>query len=480
MNPARSSPTAALARSYWLLVIPLIVVVAAPFARTVIGGDSPIAASVFMLIIFTELLTAFVLFQRYLADADRSLYVLAVTYLASALLFGARQIVAPNAFGEVVLVKAAQPVGMWLWILAHTVFPIGIVLSIALRSRTRRPTAVDHRRQYWAIAAAIALAALAVSGLTAWLIHVFSGPPMEWVLPMQWIKGGEGPPAFVINAVILPFVALIAFRGARRGGTIDRWILIALSASIADVVLTMLGKYPYTVGWYAGRLLNVTAASILLIGMVAEISHLYRKLAVAHNRLRIKATYDMLTGTLTRGAVMKEVDGLLHANDRNRSAGSLAIFDIDHFKQINDQHGHLVGDRVLAELGARMLSALRHEERIGRYGGDEFILLVPANVRDDGEAIANRILKVISAAPIELPIGSLHVTASVGITRIEPSDENVDTVFERADAALYVAKARGRNRAVADNDELWSTDGLSPPEVRSRGHSPASAPRPQP
>ncbi|MCY1332227.1 diguanylate cyclase (GGDEF) domain protein [compost metagenome] len=159
------------------------------------------------------------------------------------------------------------------------------------------------------------------------------------------------------------------------------------------------------------------------------------------------AQHDDLTGVLNRRAV-------LHAGNielRNRRGSgqplSLLLMDIDHFKRINDQHGHLVGDRVLAHFAQTVGRALRHTDYLGRFGGEEFVVLLPHTGAEAAFAVAERVRQAVEQQ--SALAGQAACTASLGLASIEAGEATLDELLARADSALYRAKADGRNRVEA-------------------------------
>jgi diguanylate cyclase (GGDEF)-like protein/PAS domain S-box-containing protein len=164
------------------------------------------------------------------------------------------------------------------------------------------------------------------------------------------------------------------------------------------------------------------------------------QLAEARARLAHLATHDALTGLPNRAALTNRLNDALGAARLRRSAVSLIYCDLDRFKLVNDRHGHLAGDRVLVEVGHRLLSATRAGDTVARMGGDEFVILV-----EDGEARAVRALlsriAVAMAEPIVLEDGApVTVTLTAGAASADGSAD-VDALLGRADAAMYAAKA---------------------------------------
>jgi diguanylate cyclase (GGDEF)-like protein len=167
-----------------------------------------------------------------------------------------------------------------------------------------------------------------------------------------------------------------------------------------------------------------------------------RELSDARDRLHELATRDPLTGALNRRAI---VDQLTEAVADGRRVAAVLV-DLDHFKKINDRHGHLAGDQVLRRFVIAAAQCLRGRDRLGRYGGEEF-LLVLEDVPDASaaRAVAERVRTAIEAEDWAPIVPGVHVTASFGLAQAEPG-EAADDLLRRADAALYKAKGDGRNR----------------------------------
>jgi diguanylate cyclase (GGDEF)-like protein len=159
------------------------------------------------------------------------------------------------------------------------------------------------------------------------------------------------------------------------------------------------------------------------------------------------ATIDALTGCLNRRAFFELAEHELKRHQRLQKPFSVVMFDLDHFKSINDQHGHAVGDEVLTAVSARVKQACRNVDIFGRFGGEEFVLLLPETLLDDALEIAER-LRQATQQPLHTKAGELHVTMSLGVTQAEALDETIDAVLERADTGLYKAKRAGRNRVL--------------------------------
>jgi two-component system cell cycle response regulator len=122
------------------------------------------------------------------------------------------------------------------------------------------------------------------------------------------------------------------------------------------------------------------------------------------------------------------------------------MLDIDHFKQINDNYGHPIGDQVLQEFAARFKNSVRAVDLIGRYGGEEMIILMPETEREIALQVAERLRSSIEEAPIQISNGAINLTVSIGVAAKDEYTTDLETLIARADQAMYIAKHKGRNR----------------------------------
>ncbi len=183
-----------------------------------------------------------------------------------------------------------------------------------------------------------------------------------------------------------------------------------------------------------------------------RILDLQAALLQAHDALKFEAAHDPLTMVWNRGAIMGFLVGELERS--RRADGSLGVImaDIDHFKKINDTYGHLVGDVVLKEASRRLHDALRSYDSVGRYGGEEFLIIVPGCDALNLMVTAERLRCCISDRPVPTSAGPISVTLSLGVVASETNGQESTTgeaMLRAADTALYAAKAHGRNRVEA-------------------------------
>lgn len=174
---------------------------------------------------------------------------------------------------------------------------------------------------------------------------------------------------------------------------------------------------------------------------------LQRELLAAREALREQAERDSLTLLWNRSFILKQLGRELSRASREGRPLGIVIVDLDHFKNINDTHGHLAGDAVLREAARRMQSSVRQYDSIGRYGGEEFLILFPGCSEVDAFSQADRLRKQISQTEMSIDDRAVRVTASFGVTTATPGEDwNPETLIRRADEALYLAKKSGRNR----------------------------------
>ncbi len=165
-----------------------------------------------------------------------------------------------------------------------------------------------------------------------------------------------------------------------------------------------------------------------------------------HETLLDLSTKDPLTGLANRGNALSEFQNRFGLSLRYDRPLSVVMCDLDHFKQVNDAHGHGAGDFVLQAFGDRVRANLREADLAGRIGGEEFLVVMPETDLGGGRQFAERLRKALAASPLQLPSGPLEVTCSLGVAERLGTDQDPGQLLARADAALYQAKAGGRNR----------------------------------
>ncbi|NNN21231.1 MAG: GGDEF domain-containing protein, partial [Acidimicrobiales bacterium] len=178
------------------------------------------------------------------------------------------------------------------------------------------------------------------------------------------------------------------------------------------------------------------------LAAIAETKHLYSRLEKANEELFNISRADSLTGLLNRRALSEGMTKLLAQSKRSGHEVSVIILDIDRFKSYNDRFGHIVGDQVLRRLAAIMYNTIRDVDIAARYGGEEFCVVLPSTNGEGAVHVAEKLR--ITCDSIE---GDHHFTFSAGVATWD-GIENVESLIQRADGALYIAKESGRNRTI--------------------------------
>ncbi|MFZ5566423.1 MAG: diguanylate cyclase [Pseudomonadota bacterium] len=244
-------------------------------------------------------------------------------------------------------------------------------------------------------------------------------------LSMAWLIWRHAPRTFPTRFTV---TTLLLHVGVLLLRFFSAWMPMA-----EEGLLTPTRVQSLYVGSNALMLLALGMGMILLAGdrLRAEFEHI--------------ASHDPLTQVLTRRVFMDACTQELARCRRHGRSMALLLMDIDHFKAVNDTHGHQMGDRVLLDFAQRVTGLLRRPDLLARFGGEEFVLLLPETTQDEALAVAERILARVAEPAEGLP----PITVSIGVATNRPDEAEIDTLLARADKALYQAKDEGRNRVEA-------------------------------
>lgn len=258
----------------------------------------------------------------------------------------------------------------------------------------------------------------------------------------------------VIWQIFVPIAAFI-MSGLWTG---LRWGVVCLITVIAAYSLESTG-----IAQFAGfeitmfdRLIDITGA-ILATSIAIWYSDHLKSRSLTHleetkAQLNFLATIDPLTNTFNRRHFLELSERKIERTLTSHGHASFLLFDLDYFKTINDEHGHLIGDQVLRGVAQICAMHLRPNDFLGRFGGEEFVILLPETKLEDARSIAERLRLLIESTPIQTDIGAVNTTISIGVAIKEKSaDMSIDQLLSRADRAMYRAKQTGRNRVI-----LWS------------------------
>lgn len=344
-------------------------------------------------------------------------------------------------------------VGMALLAITLMASSAGVMLLVAHSS-----TAVNQTAVHW-------WAALSVGGLVVMTAFIRSGktahlrdpsltiPQMVWTITsgaVTYVLAGDA------RGVVPSVLAMILFFGT-FGLTVAEVIgigvyaLLAFASAIGVSSRFSANASGYLDTAYALMVLIVLSGCIALNLRIqrirAKVQQQREALAQALEVNHELATRDELTGLVNRRAMLELMALEHHRSLRSGRPLLLAQLDIDHFKPINDQHGHATGDRALQAFAGTVRASLRDTDVLARWGGEEFVLILSDTSTEHARELLERIRQAVQALEIAHSTGTLHMTVSIGLAQHLPGDTVAQTL-ERADQALYHAKTLGRNRVV--------------------------------
>jgi diguanylate cyclase (GGDEF)-like protein len=276
-------------------------------------------------------------------------------------------------------------------------------------------------------------AVMARSGTEAWRVLESADAPrlaiLDWMMP-----GMDGLEICrrIRSANREPYIYILLLTAR----TESQDLIEGMDAGADDYLTKPFNAHELRVRLHAGR----------------RILELQEELLQAREALREQATHDGLTGLLNRTGILEKLDDELSRATRTGTPVSVLMADLDLFKSINDTCGHLVGDAVLREAARRLKTAARRYDCVGRYGGEEFLIVLPGCNAADAAIQAERMREAIGMAPFLAPSQSIVVTTSLGVACSSLSGP--EALVREADEALYMAKANGRNRVVVHSAEL--------------------------
>lgn len=302
-----------------------------------------------------------------------------------------------------------------------------------------------------ALVGVVAFAGLFVPSVHRWTgsfeaaVHYLTFLIFAPIVVLVNLTGGHSSPVFMW-LVIVP-VAAMTLSGPRAGGG---WLALVLLETVLIGVTDphqLYASYPLSPD--ALQLLNTTGVLSLSISIYLCLHADFRSLSKAHQRLRYQAHHDNLTGLLNRHALISALGETLSATRASGRGTALVLIDVDFFKQINDRYGHAAGDRVLKEIASRIRRHVRPTDSVGRFGGEEFLGLLPNCSPPEAHRIAESIREAIERTPFDLgesaPPVSITVSVGVSTCSARPECDGI-CLIQRADAALYEAKRNGRNQ----------------------------------
>lgn len=323
---------------------------------------------------------------------------------------------------------------------------------------------IDERASWW-------LTVWNLSGGVAFFVATWAGLNVRWnasrafalaqstwaMTSVAWSYAITGP----ARGAILMLVALIMFFAMFTMKThhtrrIALLAILMMGGVMLGKALTDPGRYDPRVEvihflFFVIVMVSCAMLSIRIGTLRAKLEKQGTELSAALARIQALATRDELTGLLNRRAALEVLHGQLGDRGRDRPRLTVALIDLDHFKRINDLHGHVAGDTVLRRFAEVAGAEVREGDALARWGGEEFLLMMPGATVEQGHRVLARIRDRLKAASMEDVAAGLVVTFSAGLATCD-DEGGLEPAIEAADRALYAAKAAGRDRSVSASD----------------------------
>jgi diguanylate cyclase (GGDEF)-like protein len=285
-----------------------------------------------------------------------------------------------------------------------------------------------------------------------WQDHFFAAPytAVTFILQLAFVYVAPEVSVVFLSALFL-VGSVVALRTTPLAGFVA-WILMSASVAVlfafTELPLSLPSSTPME---RIGTLLtfSLTIGRVMFIGVFSSRlrDELYRRrveLEAAYKRIEELAELDELTGSFNRRCIMRLLDDETIRAQRSGNPCTVALIDLDWFKRINDRFGHPTGDEVLRTFAITMFANIRSIDKFGRYGGEEFLLVLPDTPHDKAKQMLDRLRIIVESLDWTAFSDGLGVTISAGVATLHPQ-ETPDALLARADSALYAAKARGRN-----------------------------------
>lgn len=293
--------------------------------------------------------------------------------------------------------------------------------------------------------------------------HLIRGPDLLWAVRatagvmgvLQALSTWVWPSVYARTCWLIAGIALwsaIAVWSLRRERHAGGHFLMTVQAVLCGVALWRLGGLVVegsTAAIFAPTLERVVDyLGALLLGVAGTVGALLLMAEVALRELRSMAYRDGLTGLANRASLEDAAAREFARARRNATTLGVLLLDVDHFKKVNDRYGHSAGDLALREIGRALRGALRREDEVGRFGGEEFLALLPGAGDREIHIVAERLRVAVEGLQISFQGRPVALTVSIGGSAIRGGDANWEEAIDRADNGLYAAKSEGRNRVV--------------------------------
>jgi len=316
-------------------------------------------------------------------------------------------------------------------------FPLTAALQLVV---TRAPL---HRRLFSA-------AATGISNLLAWFVfHAVSGAAGSMSTgsaPEQWLH-------HPVRSVAAGLLAAVVVMTANKALVFVAVRLSSPEARLREFIVDREARVLDAVEGCCGLLVTLVVVIDPWLALVAIPPMMMLQRSILHGQLTAAARIDAKTGLLNATTWNREAERHIAASLRSKIPLGVILFDLDHFKSVNDQYGHLIGDRVLRSVADCMSAEIRSYDVAGRFGGEEFVLLLPGAGPVRSLAVAERLRRQLDVQAVATDDGrAVHVTMSAGVAVFGIDGTDLTDLLAAADAALYRAKAAGRNQVHRASD----------------------------
>ena len=354
----------------------------------------------------------------------------------------------------VMALSQRQPTYLWQWMGAMGTSMLGSLIMMHVPS-TDSPTVWTTIVAYWLYAASLVLSWTGLRSFFGRPVRIDVGiclVALPGILYPSLLSAGVAHRRALASvfACCLGIALLAAYETLRLAPGVERlWSQSIETVAFVSYSLIFLASITVLVGTDWPMASSESERTSMVVDQVMGVFVYFGYIAMAAERanrtLLRQAETDPLTGLSNRRGLQKMLRRRFPVPGRH-ALGSVLILDIDHFKAINDGHGHEGGDLVLATFATRLRATLRATDLIVRWGGEEFLVVLPRTGPQELRLIAERLRTAIAEEPFPLPSGVLTVTVSIGAARMERDAAGFEEATRQADAALYRAKAEGRNR----------------------------------
>jgi diguanylate cyclase (GGDEF)-like protein len=346
-----------------------------------------------------------------------------------------------------------------LWVMPATTVFIGLAQWLVAGHNTTVPA-----QEVWPWVFKLAALGSMVALLALWQVRLYHRLFRAWSVAEGWPKSFR--PVFKEGMGLWLAMAMVCYAVCQDGVWLVwlYWPLLAWGWALpkrALIKIALLTTGLCSVALWAWPPTTSRLAWVPMVMLTGvAVWALYRlqrwvgKQTHALDDLASMASTDALTGLINRREFNQRLTAEIARARRHQHPLTLALFDIDHFKHINDAFGHPVGDQLLRELGALLLANVREHDLPARYGGEEFALILPVTTLEAGVDLTERLRMLVARHVFCLPDMPVGVTISVGVALFHSQEDTQFTFVERADAALYAAKHNGRNQVVAGIEPL--------------------------